>query len=79
MSLTVRDPRFALHSFEVETDGAAVSQPLRLALEPAKIITGRVTYSDTGKPVPQPAAYRRGERQRGVAATSRPTAKAGSA
>jgi RNA polymerase sigma factor (sigma-70 family) len=52
VSLTVRDQRFALHSFEVETDGAAASQPLRLALEPAKIITGRVTYSDTGKPVP---------------------------
>jgi RNA polymerase sigma factor (sigma-70 family) len=28
------------------------SKPLTIALEPAQIITGRVTYADTGKPVP---------------------------
>ena len=49
--LTARHPRFALQEITVETDDAAESKPMSLALEPAKIITGRVTYGDTGKPV----------------------------
>ena len=49
--LTARHPRFALHEFTVETDNGAESKPMTLALEPAKIISGRVTYGDTGKPV----------------------------
>ncbi len=49
--LTARHPRFALQEITVETDDAAESKPMTLALEPAKIITGRVTYGDTGKPV----------------------------
>jgi protocatechuate 3,4-dioxygenase beta subunit len=67
VSLTARHPRFALQRFEVETDSNAESKPLKFALEPAKVITGRVTYADTGKPVPHaqlgvtprrgPAAY----------------------
>ena len=49
--LTARHPRFALQEIRIETDDAAESKPMTLALEPAKIITGRVTYGDTGKPV----------------------------
>ena len=49
--LTARHPRYALHEFTVETDDAAESKPVTLALEPAKIISGRVTYGDTGSPV----------------------------
>jgi RNA polymerase sigma factor (sigma-70 family) len=49
--LTARHPRFALQEITVETDDAAESKPMMLALEPARIITGRVTYGDTGKPV----------------------------
>jgi RNA polymerase sigma factor (sigma-70 family) len=52
VSLTARHPRFALQRFEVETDGNVESNPLKFALEPAKVITGLVTYADTGKPVP---------------------------
>ena len=52
--LTARHPRFALHEFTVETDDAAESKPMTLALEPAKIISGRLTYGDTGKPVATP-------------------------
>ena len=37
---------------EVETDGASESKPLTAALAPAQIINVRVTYADTGKPVP---------------------------
>jgi hypothetical protein len=50
--LTARHPRFALQEVEVETDDSAESKPITLAHAPAKIIKGRVTYGDTGKPVP---------------------------
>ena len=50
--LGVRDPRFALQSIPVDTDAIAASKQVSLALEPARNVTGRVTYADTGKPVP---------------------------
>jgi RNA polymerase sigma factor (sigma-70 family) len=53
--LTVLHPRFALQSIVVNTDGTAESKPITMALQPAQIITGRVTYADTGKPVPHAA------------------------
>jgi RNA polymerase sigma factor (sigma-70 family) len=49
--LTVHDPRFALQWIEIETDQTSESKSLTMALAPAQIITGRVTYADTGKPV----------------------------
>ena len=51
-SLTVHHPRFALQTIEVETDGASESKPMTAALAPAQIVNVRVTYADTGKPVP---------------------------
>ncbi len=48
--LTVDDLRFASQRIQLDT---ADSKPLTMALEPAKIINGRVTYADTGKPVPR--------------------------
>ncbi len=47
---TVNDPRFALQGIEIETDRASGSKQLTMALAPAQIITGRVTYADTGRP-----------------------------
>ena len=47
--LAVHHPRFALQTIEVETDGASESKTMTAALAPAQIITGRVTYADTGK------------------------------
>ena len=38
--------------FRSETNGASQSKPMTAALIPAQIITGRVTYADTGKGVP---------------------------
>ena len=46
------DPRFARQRIVVDTDGTAGTKQLTAALEPAKVITGRVTYADTGQPVP---------------------------
>jgi protocatechuate 3,4-dioxygenase beta subunit len=49
---TVHHPRFALQRIEVETNGASESKPMNAALVPAQILTGRVTYADSGKGVP---------------------------
>ncbi len=50
--LSLVDPRFASQVIEINTDAASTAQPLSFALQPARTITGRVTYADTGKPVP---------------------------
>jgi RNA polymerase sigma factor (sigma-70 family) len=50
--LTAHHPRFALQRIEVETDGTSESRPITMALAPPKVITGHVTYTDTGKSVP---------------------------
>jgi hypothetical protein len=50
--LSVHDLRFASQSIEVATDDASSAKPLTLALAPARTVTVRVTYADTGKPVP---------------------------
>lgn len=50
--LSIIDPRFPLEEIEVETDDSPGAKLLRRALQPAKIFTGRVTYADTGEPVP---------------------------
>jgi hypothetical protein len=50
VSLIVLDPRFAPQTFEAATD-AADAKPLKVTLQPARTLTGRVTYADTGKPV----------------------------
>ena len=50
--LSVIDPRFASEVIEINTDAASAAQPLSFALQPVSTITGRVTYADTGKPVP---------------------------
>ncbi len=51
VTLTVNDPRFALQGIAVETDRTPGSKQVTMALAPAQIITGRVTYADTGRPV----------------------------
>jgi hypothetical protein len=48
LSLSVLDPRFAPQTFEAATDADA--KPLKVTLQPARTLTGRVTYADTGRP-----------------------------
>ena len=48
--LDIRDSRYAQQFIRIETDDTPASKELTLALQPAQIITGRVTYADTGKP-----------------------------
>ena len=69
-----RRPRFARQRIMVDTDSTSGSKSVTTALEPAKVITGRITYADTGKPVPHavardPGLYRMA---RATATNSRP-------
>jgi hypothetical protein len=50
--MSVIDPRFTSHVLDIDTDRAIAAKPLTFALHPVRTITGRVTYADTGKPVP---------------------------
>jgi RNA polymerase sigma factor (sigma-70 family) len=54
-ALTLIDPRFATQMVDVETDSSTDVKTVTMALRPAQIITGRVIYADTGKPVPHAA------------------------
>ena len=36
----------------MDTDNTSDPRSITITMEPAKVITGRVTYADTGKPVP---------------------------
>ncbi len=62
--LMADDPRFARQRIVVDTDRTAETKPVTAAMEPAKVIAGRVTFADTGKPVPHArieiTAYRGG-------------------
>jgi hypothetical protein len=51
-ALTVHDPRFAHQIIEVDTDAGAESKTVTAALAPPQIVNVRVTYADTGQPVP---------------------------
>jgi RNA polymerase sigma factor (sigma-70 family) len=51
-NLTLIDPRYAVRMIEVDTDDPSNVKSVTMALQPAKIITGRVTYADTGMPAP---------------------------
>ena len=48
----VHDPRFAAQQIEIDTGMTVPLKPLTMALQPAQIIKGRITYADTGQPVP---------------------------
>ena len=62
--LLLEDPRFARQRIKVDASAGADTTPTRAVLEPAKVIFGRVTFADTGKPVPHATvsiwAYRGG-------------------
>jgi hypothetical protein len=53
--LQAEHPRVARQRIEVQTDREPGAKRLTAAMEPAKFIMGRVTYADTGKPVPHAA------------------------
>ena len=61
VTLAITDPRFARHMIELDTDDAPGPKRVMRTLEPAKIFSGRVTYADTGKPVPHAATCNRRE------------------
>jgi hypothetical protein len=55
VELAIHDPRFALTRAFIDTEGTARSKAVTLALEPARIFTGRVTDADTERPIPHAA------------------------
>ncbi len=52
VELAVDDPRFARLKVPVETDAASRSKSVTAALEPARIIAGRVTDDETDQSIP---------------------------
>ena len=50
--LAVDDPRFARQRITIDTANTSESKPVTLALESARIIRGRITDTETGKPIP---------------------------
>jgi protocatechuate 3,4-dioxygenase beta subunit len=51
-TLIGRHPRFALQRIMVDTDSTPGSKTITAALAPSQILNVRVTYADTGEPVP---------------------------
>jgi hypothetical protein len=49
--LTVIDPHYSNQVIEIDTDAVKATKSLSVVLQPARIMTGRVTYADAGKPV----------------------------
>jgi RNA polymerase sigma factor (sigma-70 family) len=52
VTLHVHDERFAAQTLELVTDEKAARQKVTRPLMPARVLEGRVTYADTGKPAP---------------------------
>ena len=52
VDLIVHDPRFALQTIQVDTDDNAESKKVTAALAAPQIVNVRLTYADTGQPVP---------------------------
>jgi hypothetical protein len=48
--LEILDPRYASEMVDFQTDGGENPKRLTVSLKPARIVTGRVTFSDTGQP-----------------------------
>ena len=70
--LNVVAPRFAPQMIELATDDAPGAKAVSSSLQPAQIITGRVTLADSGRPVPHARVeiVSTGEGQRGSRSAS---------
>ncbi len=52
LGVLIDDWRFARLLVEIDTDGSADTKNVTMAVEPARVFTGRVTFADTGEPAP---------------------------
>ncbi len=52
VGLAINHPKFARQRTHVDTDGFSETKNVTMAVEPARIISGRVTYADSRKPAP---------------------------
>jgi protocatechuate 3,4-dioxygenase beta subunit len=53
VGIQVRDDRFARQDLKIEPQAEGYPSGLVFALKPAHVIEGRVTYADSGRPVPR--------------------------
>jgi len=53
LGVWIDDPRFARLRVDIDTDAHSDTKNVTMALEPARVIMGRVTYADTGEPAPE--------------------------
>jgi protocatechuate 3,4-dioxygenase beta subunit len=67
--LQIDDPRFARQRVPVNTDGASEPKSVTVALEPAKIIKGRITDAQTGEPIPHAQLNIDSHHARGITVT----------
>ena len=52
VGLAIDHPKFARQRTHIDTDEFSKTKNLTMAVEPARIVSGRVTYADSGKPAP---------------------------
>jgi hypothetical protein len=50
VGLVIDHPQFARQRTHIDTNGSSEAKNVTMAVEPARIITGQVTFADTGKP-----------------------------
>ena len=50
LGVQIDDPRFAKLLVEIHTDSSSEIKNVTMAVEPARVVNGRVTYADTGEP-----------------------------
>jgi RNA polymerase sigma factor (sigma-70 family) len=52
VGISIDHPRFARQRTHIDTVGSSEAKNVTMAVEPARIFSGRVTYADSGKPAP---------------------------
>jgi hypothetical protein len=52
VGVAIDHPKYARQRTHIDTDGSSDSKNVTMAVEPARIFSGRVTYADSGKPAP---------------------------
>ncbi|MGO9917097.1 MAG: sigma factor-like helix-turn-helix DNA-binding protein, partial [Isosphaeraceae bacterium] len=52
LGVLIDDPRFARLTVDIDTDASSDTKNVTMAVEPARLIAGQVTFADSGEPAP---------------------------